>query len=777
VSVDVVDAAEPVEDDGFDVESVGHFALARRRFFRHRLAVVGLLVLSVLFTVGFLARHIAPYGYLELDVSSLAEGPSSSHLFGTDQLGRDYFSRIILGIGTEATIALLVGFFGTVIGTALGAVSGYFGGAVDNLVMRLTDLLLTLPPLLVLLVAASYLHATTVLWVSVLMGCVLWMPLARIARARCLSLREQAYVDAARAMGASDVRIITRHVLPNAIGSVAVAATVMTAGAILLETTISYLGFGLSNFARNDARTDASTPSLGDVIYVAKDEGLTHWWGTTFGGLAIILIVSSIYFVGDGLRDALDPIERRHVTTQLRRRKKRRPLPTAKLLAALPRPVLPALPLAVIARRAPALPAWWPRRRGRHRRTAVRLLVETIVILALTGGAAAAVYAWKVHPVSSEWRVAGTLVQNVSRAVGAQTEVSVALSNRNPHVLFAASNDTLMRTIRVYTSTDGGHSWSSSAGPAVGNAACARGDPAAAIAPDGREYVAFTVNRFCNDNDPEPYLVVASNAGPRTAWMVRRVAAPVSSFTWDDKPALAADSDGRIHVVWSRLVGPLRETTVISTSSDGGRSWSPPRPISRRLVWPQLVSIAAGAPGALYLAGVDARLGLWVARSNRLGGRFRVRRIAPLPGNEAATCIAGAEHPIPAQANRCLGPNPTVTARSNRVYVTYGVPITRTQHVRVAVLDADLQLNRRLVGVLLRHERRSEPPPGLVCLHGLARRAALGPARPRDSCFRKHRGALGGRQNLRLPRHVRVRRLSGPRRRGWLGTRDVDRHT
>ncbi len=697
MSVDAAEAAEPVEDDGFVVESVGHWALARRRFFRHRLAVVGLLVLGVLFTVGFLARHIAPYGYLELDVSSLAEGPSSAHLFGTDQLGRDYFSRIVFGIGTEATIALLVGFFGTLIGTLLGAVSGYFGGAVDNILMRLTDLLLTLPPLLVLLVAASYLHATTVLWVSVLMACVLWMPVARIARARCLSLREQAYVDAARAMGASDVRIITRHVLPNAIGSVAVAATVMTAGAILLETTISYLGFGLSNFARNDARTDARTPSLGDVIYVAKDEGLTHWWGTTFGGLAIILIVASIYFVGDGLRDALDPIERRHVTMQPRRRKKRRPLPTAKLLAAVPRPELAASPLVQITRRACAvllgavkrrMPGLWPRRRASRRRTAVRLLVETIGILALTGGAAAAVYAWKVHPVSSEWRVAGTLVQNVSRAVGAQTEVSVALSKSNPHVLFAASNDTLMRTIRVHTSTDGGRSWSSSAGPPLGNAACARGDPAAAVAPDGREYVAFTVNRFCNDNDPEPYLVVASNAGPRTAWKVRRVAAPVSSFTWDDKPALAAGSDGRVQVVWSRLVAPLRETTVISTSSDGGHSWSAPRPLSPRLVWPQLVSIAV-ARGVVYVAGVDARLGIWVARSDG-GGRFIVRRVASLPGSEASTCIAGAEHPIPAQANRCLGPNPIVTARSDRVYVTYGAPVTRAQRVWVAVLDADL---------------------------------------------------------------------------------------
>ncbi len=158
-------AAEPagaVEEEWFD-DPLSQPALAWRRFLRNRLAVVGLFVLVVLFTVGFLARQIAPYGYLELDLTSLAKGPSAAHFFGTDQLGRDYFSRVILGIGTEATIALLVGLVGTLIGTLLGAVAGYFGGVVDNLVMRLTDLLLTLPPLLVLLVAASNLNATTVL--------------------------------------------------------------------------------------------------------------------------------------------------------------------------------------------------------------------------------------------------------------------------------------------------------------------------------------------------------------------------------------------------------------------------------------------------------------------------------------------------------------------------------------------------------------------------------------------------------------------------------------
>ncbi len=718
MSIEAAASAAPADEEELAADSVGHWVLARRRFLRHRLAVIGLFVLVVLFTLGFFAGHIAPYGYLQLDIASLSEPPSWAHLFGTDQLGRDYFSRILMGIGTEASIALLVGFFGTVIGLSVGAVSGYFGGSLDNLVMRATDLLLTLPPLLVLLVAASYLHATTVFWVSVLMACVLWMPVARIVRGRCLALRELPYVDSARAVGASDLRIITRHILPNAIGSAAVAATVMTAGAILLETTISYLGFGLSNFARNDARTDARTPSLGDVIFVAKDEGFSHWWGTTFGGVAIILIVSSIYFVGDGLRDALDPIERRHVAMRPRGGKRRRaPVPVQRLLATLPKPLLPAFPFpsnvlrsslrpfATLSRAAAAqVPRWWPRRRAARRHAPIRLSAEALTILAVTAATAAGVYAWALHPISSQWRVAGTLVQNVSRAVGAQTEISVALSPTSSHILFAASNDTLMRTIRVHTSTDSGRTWSSSAGPALGNGACAHGDPAAAIGRDGREYVAFTVDASCNEGDPEPYLVVASNAGPRTAWTVRRVAAPVQRFTWDDKPAIAAGPDGRVHVVWSRLVRSLYETTVISTTSNGGRSWSPPRPISRGLEWPQLAGIAVGRDGGLYVTGVDARLGIWVARSADHASGFVVRRVAPLQGNEAATCIAGAEHPIPAQANRCLGPDPTVSTGPGRVYVTYGLPITRAQRVFVAVLDADLrELSRQ----------RIAPPEGM----------------------------------------------------------------
>lgn len=302
----------------FDVEPRSTWARAWDRFLRHRLATVSLVVLAVLFIVGLLAGHLAPYGYLEVNIKALSQAPSWHHPFGTDQIGRDYFSRVLYGIGTEARIAMFVAVCGTFVGALVGVVAGYFGGAVGEVLMRLTDLLLTLPPLVVVFVVAAYLHVTTALTVSLLLSGLLWMPLARIIRGVSLELREKEYVEAARAMGASDLRIILRHILPNAIGSIAVAATVMTAGAIVLETTLSYLGFGISKYARGEQRI----PSLGDVMADANVEGLFHWWGLFFPGLILVLMLMAIYFVGDGLRDALDPTDRRPTASA---KKARRP--------------------------------------------------------------------------------------------------------------------------------------------------------------------------------------------------------------------------------------------------------------------------------------------------------------------------------------------------------------------------------------------------------------------------------------------------------------------
>jgi ABC-type dipeptide/oligopeptide/nickel transport system permease subunit len=206
------------------------------------MATASLGILVLIFAAGLFASHVAPYGFNEVDLTSLSEPSSWAHPFGTNQIGSDYFTQVLYGIGIEARVALLVAFFGTLAGTLVGVVAGYFGGIIGELLMRLTDLFLTLPPLIIVLIAVAYLHLTTAFSISLLFSCLLWMPLARIVRGAPLELREQEYVAAAHAMGASDLRIILRHILPNAVGSIAVAATVMTAGAIVLETTLSYPG-------------------------------------------------------------------------------------------------------------------------------------------------------------------------------------------------------------------------------------------------------------------------------------------------------------------------------------------------------------------------------------------------------------------------------------------------------------------------------------------------------------------------------------------------------
>jgi peptide/nickel transport system permease protein len=172
--------------------------------------------------------------------------------------------------------------------------------------MRFIDVLLIIPALVILLVAAAYLHADTLFRVSALLACWLWMPVARQVRAACLTIREKDYVAAARAVGASDLRIILRHVLPNAVDVIAVSATVMIAGAVILETTIAFIfGSGISFYVTSHAQR--TLPSLGDVMAAASQEGVYHWWGIAFPGLVVILLVVPIYLIGDGIRDALDP--------------------------------------------------------------------------------------------------------------------------------------------------------------------------------------------------------------------------------------------------------------------------------------------------------------------------------------------------------------------------------------------------------------------------------------------------------------------------------------
>jgi ABC-type dipeptide/oligopeptide/nickel transport system permease subunit len=294
---------EATYEAGLEVQARSHWTYARKRFFRHRLAMGSLVVLVIILSAGFMADTIAPYAYDDIDLENLASPPTleDQHYFGTDQLGRDYFSRVLYGIETSARVAFIVAFLTTVIGTVIGAAAGYFGGWLDNVLMRITDLFLTLPILAVLLVFSAFLGQGDPTRVAVILAFLFWTTLARIVRGTFLSLREKEYVEAAKAAGGSDFRIMFRHILPNSLGPIIVNATLLVAAAILIEAALSFLGFGVQ----------PPTPALGKLISDGQSEMLSAWWLVTMPGLTIVAIVLCVNFVGDGLRDALDPTQRR----------------------------------------------------------------------------------------------------------------------------------------------------------------------------------------------------------------------------------------------------------------------------------------------------------------------------------------------------------------------------------------------------------------------------------------------------------------------------------
>lgn len=289
-------------DQGLELTARSQWDYARRRFFRHRLAMVGLVVLIIVFGAGVFANYIAPYSFSEIDLTNLISPPTTAghHFFGTDAIGRDYFSRVIYGIRTSEEVGVFVAIISSLIGLVIGAIAGYYGGLVDNLLMRLTDLVLTLPFLAILLTASALLGQGSQWRVSFILALLFWTGLARVVRGIFLSLREKEYVEAAKAAGASDARIMFRHILPNTLGPVIVNGTLAVATAILVEAALSFLGFGIK----------PPTPSLG-VLVADAQANPQQWWLTVFPGLTIVLIVLCINFIGDGLRDALDPQQRR----------------------------------------------------------------------------------------------------------------------------------------------------------------------------------------------------------------------------------------------------------------------------------------------------------------------------------------------------------------------------------------------------------------------------------------------------------------------------------
>ena len=283
--------------------------LLTRRFMRHQLAVAGFIVLLLLALSALLAPLVAPYDPDALSTTEKLEGPSSSHWFGTDDVGRDILSRVLYGgrislvIGVSATAVALL------IGTLIGALSGYFGGFLDNLLMRLVDVFLSFPSLFILIVLATVIRTNSHLrqysgsiWpIAIVIGGLSWMGLARIVRATFLSLREKEFVEAARAAGSGNARIMLRHVLPGAVGPIVVQASLLVAASIITESGLSYLGYGVQ----------PPTATWGNLLRDAQPHMQQLPVFAIAPGMMIFLTVMSINFVGDGLRDALDPYGRR----------------------------------------------------------------------------------------------------------------------------------------------------------------------------------------------------------------------------------------------------------------------------------------------------------------------------------------------------------------------------------------------------------------------------------------------------------------------------------
>lgn len=295
-SGDPMEAAE-VRGEGYEkVQGRTQKEIIWRRFKRHKLAMAAGVVLVLLYLVAIATPWIAPYDYAEQDFTSMSQAPSLSHPMGTDQIGRDELTRVLYGGRVSMLVGLGVGAFITVIGTGVGIVSGYYGRYVDSGLMSTADFVLVLPFIPVLLVLGSIFRFNAVT-ITVVIALLLWPRMARLVRGQVLSIRDQEYVQAAKAVGVSNFRIMLRHILPNTFGIVVVEATLIVALAIIIESIISFLGLGIQ----------PPTPSWGNMLTDARTTMTTQWWLTIFPGLMIVLTALCVNFLGDGLRDALDP--------------------------------------------------------------------------------------------------------------------------------------------------------------------------------------------------------------------------------------------------------------------------------------------------------------------------------------------------------------------------------------------------------------------------------------------------------------------------------------
>jgi ABC-type dipeptide/oligopeptide/nickel transport system permease subunit len=300
--VKVHEVRDTTTEREYTVQRLSQTQMVIRRFMAHKLAVGSLVVFVLVVIISLVGGRFWKYGYADI-TDQFSSPPSLAHPMGTDDIGHDSLAQVLRGAQKSVQVALMVAFLATAIGTVIGALAGYYRGWVDSALMRFTDLVLTIPSIAILAVLASTVASQAGNWffIGLILALLQWTYIARVVRGTFLSLREKEFVEAARALGASDTRIMFRHLLPNATGSIIVNATVTVAIAILLETALSFLGLGIK----------PPDTSLGLLVSTGQQAATTRPWLFYFPGLVIIVIALTINFVGDGLRDAFDPTQTR----------------------------------------------------------------------------------------------------------------------------------------------------------------------------------------------------------------------------------------------------------------------------------------------------------------------------------------------------------------------------------------------------------------------------------------------------------------------------------
>lgn len=274
-----------------------------RRFFKHKLAGIAIAVLALLVLASAFA-FTTPYSPTDQEPTNSFQKSNADHWFGTDELGRDVFTRILYGGRVSLTVGLFSTFLSIALGILVGALSGYFGGWIDSVLMRITDAFLTFPTIFVLIILGAFLREQQVPWlknsvliVIIIIAALSWMWPARLVRGLFIVLREREFVTASRALGGSSARIIIQHILPNCIGPIVVSGTLQMASAIITESGLSYLGFGVQ----------PPIPTWGSILATAQNQVFRAPWIAFYPGLMIFITVMAINYIGDGLRDAFDP--------------------------------------------------------------------------------------------------------------------------------------------------------------------------------------------------------------------------------------------------------------------------------------------------------------------------------------------------------------------------------------------------------------------------------------------------------------------------------------